>query len=179
MKSYSQDLRGRIIEARKDGASAAETAKRFKVCKRTVERYWKRYTETGACEQLQRGGYKVSRLKPHLATLRGWIEEQNDLTLAELIGRLDGQLEVQIKRQALWHQLDKLGLSYKKNDIRRRARASGRERGKAALARKAAVDADKQTGVHRRDRTEHKNDASTRAGTAGTALRGKGAARTL
>ena len=45
MKSYSQDLRKRIIRARENGASAEESAKRFGVCKRSVERYWKRFSQ--------------------------------------------------------------------------------------------------------------------------------------
>ncbi|EIQ00071.1 LOW QUALITY PROTEIN: transposase [Opitutaceae bacterium TAV1] len=111
MKAYSQDLRERIIKARQDGAGAGETAKRYGVCKRTVERYWKRVNETGQCAELRRGGRRVSRLKPYLETLRGWIEVQNDLTLAEMLVRLRGELGVCIKRQALWHQLNRLGLT--------------------------------------------------------------------
>jgi hypothetical protein len=45
--------------------------------------------------------------------LRCWIEEQADLTLSEMCARLSG-LGVQIKAAALWHQLDKWGLSFKK-----------------------------------------------------------------
>ncbi|EIP97359.1 transposase [Opitutaceae bacterium TAV1] len=149
MKAYSPDLRERIIKARQEGAGAAETAKRYGVCKRTVERYWKRVNETGQCGELRRGGRRVSRLKPHLETLRGWIEAQNDLTLAEMLGRLRGELGVCIKRQALWHQLNRLGLTYKKNAARRRA-GSGRRKGSpATLAGKPAVLAGRKAGVHR------------------------------
>jgi transposase len=147
MKSYSQDLRERIIGARQDGASAEEAAKRFNVCKRTVERYWKRFKQTGRCAQLQRGGYKVSRLRPHLKTLSRWIKEQSDLTLAEMLGRLRRELKIQIKQHALWHQLNNLGLSYKKNAARRRARPSRHKGGQTALAPKAALIARAQTGV--------------------------------
>ncbi|MDR2430580.1 MAG: helix-turn-helix domain-containing protein, partial [Puniceicoccales bacterium] len=49
MKSYSEDLRRCIIAARQRGAGAQETAERFEVSKRTVERYWKRFGETGQC----------------------------------------------------------------------------------------------------------------------------------
>lgn len=148
MESYSPDLRGRIIKARQNGAGAAETAKRFSVCKRTVERYWKRFNETGRCAELRRGGRRVSRLKPHLETLRGWLEEQNDLTLAEMPGRLRGELGVRIKQKALWHQLNGLGLTYKKNVARRRAGSVRREGRTRALARKPAPAARRKTGVH-------------------------------
>ncbi|MDR2512685.1 MAG: helix-turn-helix domain-containing protein [Puniceicoccales bacterium] len=52
MKSYSEDLRERIIAARQEGESAQGAAKRFAVSKRTVERYWKRFEETGQCAAL-------------------------------------------------------------------------------------------------------------------------------
>jgi len=149
MKSYSQDLRERIIKARQDGQSAAEAAKRFKVCQRTVERYWKRFNETGQCLELQRGGRRVSRLQPHLKILSQWIEEQNDLTLSEMIERLGKELDVSIQRQALWHQLNQLNLTYKKNDSRRRARSSRCQGGSPTLAPKPAAVAHKKTGFHR------------------------------
>lgn len=148
MKAYSQDLRERILAARREGAGAAEAAKRFDVCKRTAERYWKRLGETGHCAELPRGGRRVSRLKPHLETLRSWIEKQNDLTLAEILGRLRSELGVCLKQKALWHQLNKLGLTYKKNASRRRAAASRRESRPGNLARKPAGTARSQTGVH-------------------------------
>lgn len=149
MKSYSQDLRGRIVEARRNGGTAAEVAKRFGVCKRTVERYWKRFGETGQCNELRRGGYRVSRLKEHLEVLRKWIEEQNDITLAEIVARLRSELAVRIKRQALWHQLNKLGLTYKKNASRRRAKPARHQRGTGKVAGNPAAFAGKKTGLHR------------------------------
>jgi hypothetical protein len=74
MKFYSEDLRKHIIAARQGGKGTQETAKR-EGSKRTVERDWQRFGETGRCVALRRGGRRISRLKPHLETLRGWIEE--------------------------------------------------------------------------------------------------------
>ena len=42
MKSYSNDLRERIVAGRESGQSAEELAKRFNVSKRSVERYCQR-----------------------------------------------------------------------------------------------------------------------------------------
>ncbi|MDF0678590.1 MAG: hypothetical protein P0107_06030 [Nitrosomonas sp.] len=61
-------------------------------------------------------------------TLRGWIREQADLTLVEMCVRLCEQ-GIQIKAPALWHQLNKWGLSFKKNAARQRARTRGRAAG--------------------------------------------------
>jgi transposase len=44
------------------------------------------------------------------------------LSLAELQQRCEDHLKVSIGITALWHRLRQLGLSYKKNDARRRAR---------------------------------------------------------
>ncbi len=124
MKPYSEDLRQRIVAAREAGASAEELAKRFAVSKRSVERYWVLHETTGGVGTRQMGGYRRSRLAAHEATLRGWIEQQNDLTLAELQERCRRRLRVKIGINALWKRLEQLGLNYKKNRGRRRATAS-------------------------------------------------------
>jgi len=56
--------------------------------------------------------------------VRGWIAAQTDLTLVELQERLRRELEIDLSITALWHRLRRLGLSFKKNAARRRARAS-------------------------------------------------------
>ena len=124
MKSYSLDLRERVVAGRAKGQSAEELAKLFGICKRSVERYWQRQQGTGNVAPKQRGGYRRSRLEGHEETLRGWIEAQSDLTLAELQKRLRQERKIKLSLSALWYGLERLGLSFKKNAVRRRARAS-------------------------------------------------------
>ena len=114
MKTCSSDLRERIVAARDEGYSAAEVGQRFKVSKRSVERYWKQYQQSGHILPKQRGGYKKSRLAGHDDKLKQWIADQPDLTLEELKGLCADQLGVKIGLNALWQRLDKLGLSFKK-----------------------------------------------------------------
>jgi transposase len=121
MKPYSEDLRARIVAGRQAGHSAQELANRFKVSKRSVERYWKLQVNAGHVQPRQIGGYRRSRLARHDATLRNWIQQQNDLTLAELKERCWRRLRIRIGLNALWKRLEKLGLNYKKNRGRRRA----------------------------------------------------------
>jgi transposase len=64
--------------------------------------------------------------------LRAWIAAEPDLTLAELQQRL-AQRRVSIKIGALWHQLNKWNLTFKKNLARQRARARGRAGGAARM----------------------------------------------
>jgi transposase len=118
MKPLSEDLRRRIIQARQQGAGTGEVAQRFGVSRKSVQRFWRQHQRTGHCRPKQTGGYRRLRLAPHGRTLRRWIARQADLTLVELQQRCSTQLGI----TALWHRLDRLGLSYKKNDARRRAR---------------------------------------------------------
>lgn len=114
MRPLSQDLRERIIAARERGDGTGEVCQRF----------WKQHRLTGQCQPKQVGGYRRSRLEKHDRTLRRWLVRESDLTLAQLKERCHQQLDVQIGINALWHRLDRLGLSYKKNDARRRARSA-------------------------------------------------------
>lgn len=124
MKAYSEDLRLRVVAARRAGHSAQEIAKRFDLSKRSVERYCKLFETTGKLTAKRMGGYRRSRLADHGPTLQGWVEAQNDLTLVEIQARCRRQLRVKIGLNALWHQLENLGLNYKKNRARQRAGAS-------------------------------------------------------
>jgi transposase len=121
MRPLSQDLRQRIIAAREQGEGTGVVSKRFGVSRKSVERFWKEHCQTGQCRPKQIGGYRQSRLAPHDRQLQRWIETQPDLSLAELQTRCRKRLAVTIGTTALWHRLQRLGLSHKKNDARRRA----------------------------------------------------------
>jgi len=137
MKAYGLDLRERVLRARGQGHSAQEVARQFSLSKRSVERYWRRYQDTGQAAAGQMGGHRTSRLAAHDATLRAWIGQRPDLTLGELQQRCREKLQVRLGLTALWHRLERLGLSYKKNAARRRAnpaRAASRARPLVAAA---------------------------------------------
>ncbi|WP_240142334.1 hypothetical protein [Nitrosomonas sp. GH22] len=74
------------------------------------------------------GGYRRSRIAHKEAQIRQWIEATPDLTLVELSERLAAE-GIQIKVPALWHQLNKWGLSFKKKPARQRAIAHRRTSG--------------------------------------------------
>ena len=144
MRTYSTDLRERVVAARERGHSAAEIARLFKLSKRSVERYCKLQADTGGVQPKQRGGYRRSRLEKHDETLRRWIHGQPDLTLAELQLRLARQLKVRLGLTALWHRLEHLGLSYKKNAARRGAKPARHRAGPPAMAKPTARVAGRQ-----------------------------------
>lgn len=121
MRPFSEDLRKRVIAAKKAGQASAKVAERLAIDVRTVERYWKRYRDDGHCRPLQVGGHRRSRLAGHEATVESWIKADPSLTLQELAERCRQQLQVTLTVSALWHRLQAMGLSFKKNAARRRA----------------------------------------------------------
>jgi transposase len=137
MQSLSDDLRKRIIGARERGETSATVAKRYEVNIRTVQKLWKRYRESGRITALQRGGYRRSRLADMEQTLLDWVKKEPDVTLVELCERL-AEHGITITVTALWHQLNKWKLTFKKNPARQRARTRGRESGAPRLAGKSA-----------------------------------------
>ena len=125
MQAYSQDLRDRVLRALARGDRPTEIARRFEVSRVWVYQVRDRERETGVRSSFQIGGHRRSRLAEREQVLRDWIAAQPDLSLAELRQRL-AQQGVSIKIGALWHQLNKWNLTFKKNLARQRARARGR-----------------------------------------------------
>ena len=126
MQAYSQDLRERVLRALARGDRPTEIARRFEVSRIWVYQVRAREQETGVRSSFQIGGHRRSRLAEREQVLREWIAAQPDLSLAELRQRL-AQQGVSIQIGALWHQLNKWNLTFKKNLARRRARARRRE----------------------------------------------------
>jgi transposase len=122
MEPYSEDLRRRIIRARKSGRSAEEVSALYEVNKRSVERYWKRYQETGSYSRDKMGRPAGSILDAHKQKILNWIKEKPGITLEQICERLTEELDIIISIPGLWIRLKKYGMSYKKNDIRKRAK---------------------------------------------------------
>jgi len=123
-QSYSLDLRERIIAAREEGHSVVEIIKIFRVSRSSVERYWRMHRHKGSVAQKQRGGYRKARLQPHDERLRDWIEKENTITLLQIQIRLKKSVGVRVSLATLARRVAHIGLSYKKNASRRRARAA-------------------------------------------------------
>lgn len=125
MQAYSQDLRERVLRALDRGDRPTEIARRFEVGRAWVYRVRDRWQEAGERGSFPMGGHRRSRLAESEPMLREWIAAEPDLTLAEMQDRLARQ-GVAIKIGALWHQLNRWKLTFKKNSARHRARARGR-----------------------------------------------------
>ena len=138
MRPYSQDLRDRVLLALERGEGTTAVAKRFEVSRVWVYLVRKRLAREGRRSSLPIGGYRRSVVAPLETELRSWIEARPDLTLAEMCERLNVEHGVTLKAPALWHQLNKWGLTFKKNASRKRARAAGRAAGTVRVDPKTA-----------------------------------------
>jgi transposase len=132
MQSYSQDLRDRVLRALARGEGPSAIAERFEVSRFYVYQVRDREQETGVRSSFQIGGHRRSRVEEAEPVLRRWIAAQPGLTLEELRERLASQ-GIEIKIGALWHQLNKWNLTFKKNAARQRARARGRAGGATGM----------------------------------------------
>lgn len=129
MHTYSQDLRDRVLRALERGERPAHIAQRFEVSRVFVYEVKKRFEKEGERTSRPVGGHRVSAIAPLEATIRSWIARKPDMTLDELSERLHSESGIQLKPGAVWHQLNRWGLSFKKNSSRQRARKTGRRVG--------------------------------------------------
>ena len=148
MQSYSQDLRDRVLWALDRGERPTAIARRLEVSRVWVYQVRGREQKTGHRTSFPIGGHRCSRVAAMEPVLRAWIEQEPGLSLAQLCERLLQQ-GVSIKIGALWHQLNKWNLTFKKNPARQRARARGRAAGAQRLAASAAHDGSRKARVHR------------------------------
>ncbi len=148
MQSYSQDLRDRVLWALDRDERPTAIARRLEVSRVWVYRVRERWQKKGERSSFRIGGHRRSRVAERESLLRAWIEQEPGLSLAELCERLAGQ-GVAIKIGALWHQLNKWHLTFKKNAARQRARTRGRAAGTENLAAGTAYDGSRKARVHR------------------------------
>ena len=123
-RSYSGDLRERVIEAVKMGASRREAADLFEISVSSSVRWVQRWQETGESAPKPRGG-SVSPLEKFAKQIVALVAEQPDLTLDESLMQLRKQ-RIRTSRTALWRFFDRHGITLKKKLAGGRTGASGR-----------------------------------------------------
>ena len=128
MAAYSADLRERVLRALDRGDRPTDIARRFEVSRPWVYQVRGRVQATGERSSFRIGGYRRSRLAEWESALRSWINAEPDLSLVQLQLRWQ-EKGVSIKVGALWHQLNKWNLTFKKNAARQRTRTRGRAGG--------------------------------------------------
>ncbi|WP_238537565.1 IS630 family transposase [Zavarzinella formosa] len=114
MRSYSNDLRVRIYEARQSGKTTAEVAERFGACAAFVRRRGQRFRETGSLAPRLFGRGPARQLADHKEALRQAVLEHPDATPAEHRKRL----RLPASRVTVWRTMRRFRLTRKKKSVR-------------------------------------------------------------
>jgi transposase len=122
-----------VLSALGQGQRPSDIARNLQVSRMWVYSVKRRWLDEGRSSSLPMGGHRRSRIAHLQAQIGSWIEASPDLTLSELCQRI-AEEDVSIKESALWHQLNKWGLSCKKNADRQRTQASARATGAQSMA---------------------------------------------
>jgi transposase len=132
MRAIPLSLRQRIIQLYERGKSTRELSEFFGFCVAAVRRVRQQFRQRGTLQpETHLCGRKTLLTPARQARLQQLVAAQPDATLAELGARLDRPFGT--STIDLW--LRKLGLTYKKNASRHRAKPPRRGRKKGALAR--------------------------------------------
>jgi transposase len=86
-KSYSGDLRERVIAAVEAGASRREAAERFEISASSAVKWLQAWRDGGVCGPKPRGGSR-SALEDYAERLLSLIAERPDRTLDELVAAM-------------------------------------------------------------------------------------------
>jgi transposase len=114
--AYSVDLRRKVVQACERGtASQAEVARLFGVSRSFVEKLLQLRRRTGALEPDRKRAGRPARIDATTcAQVQRWLQEQNDLTLAELADRLQAQCGLCVSISCVWRLMQRLHMRRKK-----------------------------------------------------------------
>lgn len=115
MKAYDLDLRQRIVEAKAEGLSIAQTAQRFKVSCASVKRFIRLERETGSLKAKRRPGKRPHLGDEALRILEKQVWAHNKLSLAEHCQRLEQSSGLQVSVTTMHRSLRRLGITRKKD----------------------------------------------------------------
>jgi transposase len=120
-KPYSMDLRERAIELIAAGASRREVAEVYGISPSVVVIWAQRWKATGSIAAKPSGG-SVSPLEDHAEFLLDRVTEQPDLTLDEVVAAM-AKAGIAGSHTAVWRFYERHDFSFKKNSVRRGAKA--------------------------------------------------------
>lgn len=115
MKSYSIDLRTRILFFLNNGHSIRETAQHFLVSPDCVFRLKKQYEQTQSILPKQQGGSMKPKIdKDGEAFLHQKLAQNNSCTLVDLCEIYHQERGVSVKKSAMHRTLKRMGITFKK-----------------------------------------------------------------
>jgi transposase len=116
MAPYSMDLRERVVRAWDACEDADEVAATFSVSRAWVHRLVQRRRATGSIAPRKQMKFRARVLAGQEQKLAALINAKPDATLAELREALPTTAAL----STLWREIDRLGVTVKKNRTRRR-----------------------------------------------------------
>jgi transposase len=111
-KSYSNDLRDRVVQARLSGVSVEDVAESFQVSRDCVYRWVALYQETGSAHPKRRGGYKQPKIHD-MKKFEAFAKAHAYSTLSQMRDHWEGE----ISEMSLSRAFKRLGWTRKKNTI--------------------------------------------------------------
>ena len=120
MAPYSMDLRKRVVRAWDASGDADEVAATFAVSRAWVHRLVQLRRETGSLAPRKQTKFRSRVLAGQEQRLAALITARPDATLAELREALPTTAAL----STLWLEIDRLGITVKKNRTRRRTAAT-------------------------------------------------------
>ncbi len=123
-KPCSLELRERVVDAVKSGASRREAAEWFDVSASSAVRWMQRRQATGSIAAKPNGG-SISPLEAHADFLLALIVKQPDLTLDEIVTTMRKR-RIAGSRVAVWRFYKRHNISFKKKPAGGGARTGGR-----------------------------------------------------
>ncbi len=141
MTPYSQDLRDRIIEALEAYLETRqEIADTYGVSRSYVQKVWRRWRDTRNRAALPRGGGRVRTLATHAERIRAEVEQQPDVTLAELCERIAQGDGPHASSSMMCRELQRLNLPRKKKVVHASERDTPRVQAMRADYRETMVE---------------------------------------
>ena len=137
-KSYSLDLRERVVRFVEAGHSCHEAARHFDVSVAFVVRLMAAYRATGSLAPKPEGGRRYSKLDPHREFLIRRVAEKSDITRPQLAAELLA-LGTKVTPASISRWFIRQGYSFKKNAAGQRTRTLRPAPGARALAHEASA----------------------------------------
>ena len=115
MRSYSLDLRQKIVQARENQRlSIRKLAQNFGVAKSFVQKILKQYQETGNLQPLYSGGRPPKMDSEQIVLLLQMIDENNDATLSELAELFEEKTGLKLSTSTINRVSRKFDYTFKK-----------------------------------------------------------------
>ena len=123
-RSHSLDLRERVYGEVASGQSRRAAARRFNVSASTGVRLAKRMEETGSLAPARQGRPPGrGKLAPYRDRLIGWVEAEPDISMPELVAKLEVECGIVVHPTSLSRLVLAADYTFKKNAAGRRSRA--------------------------------------------------------